>query len=72
MAEHLQGGAGQAYLAQGEDAQQHIAHVADAAVGDQPLDVGLPQGDGGAVEHADDGQDNQQQGVVAGDVREEC
>ena len=57
VAEHLEAGACQAYLVQGKDAQQHISHVADAAVGNQPFQVGLPQRDRGAVDNADNRQD---------------
>ena len=58
VAEHLQAGAYQADLAQGEDTQQDIAHMADAAVSDQPFKVGLPQSHCRAVDDADDRQDD--------------
>ncbi len=72
VADHLEGGAGQAYLVQGEDAEQDVAHVADAAVGDEPFEIGLPQRDGGAVQDADHGHDDEQQGVLAGNIREDA
>ncbi|MBA7671013.1 hypothetical protein ES703_79162 [subsurface metagenome] len=70
VAEHLQNRPGQAHLAQGKDAQQHIAHVADAAVCNQPLDVRLPQRYRRPVDHADDRQYYQQMGKMPGDIRE--
>ena len=43
-------------------AQQHVAHVADRAVGDQPLEVGLGHGTQGAVDDVDHGQHAQDPG----------
>ena len=56
VVDHLQQAAGQAGLVQGEHAEHAEAQVADAAVGDQLLDVVLGQGAEGAVDDADDRQ----------------
>ncbi len=72
VAEHLQAGADQADLAQGKDTQQNIAHVADAAVGDQPFQVGLPERHRRAVDNADDGQNDKKRSIGPGYIREDA
>ena len=52
--------AGYRYAAQ---PNQHQPHMADAGIGDEAFQVGLAQGYDGAVQHADDAQDDHRQGV---------
>ena len=64
VGDHLEHGAADAHLpilgdvevagrrAPDADAQEHVAHVADRAVGDQPFEVLLGHGGQGAVDHA--------------------
>src|SRR3990172_1888217 len=57
--EHLQRGAGEADLAEGGHPEQHLAHVADAGVGDEALEVALAHCEDGAVDDARRGEDRQ-------------
>ena len=57
VVDHLDRRAFEAELVQGEQAQGDEAHVADGAVGDEALDVGLGEGGECAVDDADDAQD---------------
>ena len=70
MAEHLQGGTGHAHQAQGEYAQHHIAHMADAAICDQPLQVPLPQGYRRPIDYTDQGEGYEDRGIASGDLGE--
>ncbi len=54
VVDHLQDGPVHGLLLEDEDAQRHEAHVADGAVGDQLLEVGLDDGDDGAVDDGDE------------------
>ena len=56
VADDLQDDALQRQRVPGEDAEQHEAHVADAGVGDQALEVVLGEGQHRAVEDADHGE----------------
>ncbi|SST07641.1 Uncharacterised protein [Acinetobacter baumannii] len=56
VGDHLHHHALQRYLAAGVDADHHEAHVRNAGVGDQALDVGLREGQQGTVEDADDAE----------------
>ena len=65
VVDHLEHGALQALLLEDEDAQRHEAHVADRAVGDQLLEVGLHHRHDRAVDDRDQRQHDHQSGQVA-------
>ena len=46
------------------DAQEHVAHVAHRAVGDQPLEVFLGHGGEGPIDHAHDADDGHHPGQM--------
>ena len=59
MGEHLDDGAGDADLVERHEAEQDEAHVADAGVADDELEVFLDEGDQGAIDDADDGEESE-------------
>ena len=54
VVEHLVDASLQALHIEGEHAEHHVAQVAHAREGDEPLHVGLHHADDGAVDDADD------------------
>ena len=72
VAEHLERRAGQPHLAHRRDTQQHVPHVAHAGIGDETLQVLLPQGEDGAVDNAHRRQRGQPHRVVLGGVRQDA
>src|SRR6185437_6233630 len=72
VVEHLVDGALGADQAEGEDANHDEAHVADRAVGDQLLHVGLHEGDQRAVDDADQAEHDDDAGQGVGGAREEA
>ena len=56
VTEDLQDGPLQRERRSRKDPDQDEPHVADARVGDEPLQIGLAEGEDGAVDHPDDAQ----------------
>ena len=69
--EHLVDGAGQALGMQGGDAQEHIAHVADAGIADNELQVSLGKGRNCPIYDVDGGKYDQHELPVLGALGEE-
>ena len=61
----------QGQLAARVDGDHHEAHVGDAGVGNQPLDVGLGKGQQGAIDDADEAEHHGVGGKLGGRLGEE-
>ena len=70
MGEHLQRGAGHTDGLHRRDAHEHVAHVADAGVPDDVLQVVLRQRRDRPVEHIDGAEDEQHEGEVLHPLRQ--
>jgi hypothetical protein len=70
LAEHLDDDPVKGRFVPGEDAEQDKAHVTDARIGDQALEIGLGKGEHGPIENADDGQRHDRIGQVGGGAGE--
>ena len=71
VVEHLVDAPLHALHVEGEHAEHHVAQVAHAGEGDQPLQVGLHHAHDRAVDDADDRQDAHEGDRVEGRLREE-